>query len=186
MFVFDLPGDESIELTYRYFPQRSVTLESAEFVSKMGKAVNSNPGDLKEKRDLLQKATAAHANYSKLAAKANGVDRHLFGLSQMLDNTEKAPALFSDPVFSRSKRWRLSTSNLSHPRIVNWGFGQVCPDGVGIGYSIHPNSCVFHIAALAETGWTPKLATLLDEALREMQHIAQSEPEQESLPPSKL
>lgn len=152
-----------------------MSLESAEFVKKMGKVANSTHGDVEEKRDLLQKATAAHADYTRLAAKANGVDRHLFGMSQMVDASEKAPALFSDPVFGRSKSWRVSTSNLSHPRIVNWGFGQVCPDGVGIGYSIHPNSITFHISALEETGWASQLATLLDESLREMQQIAQSE-----------
>jgi carnitine O-acetyltransferase len=152
-----------------------VSLESAEFVQKMGKTANATKGDVTEKRDLLRKATAAHADYSRLAAKANGVDRHLFGMAQMVHASEKAPALYSDPVFTRSKTWRVSTSNLSHPRIINWGFGQVCPDGVGIGYSIHPHSCVFHISALQETGWTARLATLLDEALQEMHQIAQSE-----------
>lgn len=164
-----------VKLTDSYFSQRAVSLESAEFVKKMGAAANGNPEHAKEKLDLLRKATAAHANYSRLSAKANGVDRHLFGLSQMVDDTEEAPALYSDPVFNRSKRWRVSTSNLSHPRIVNWGFGQVCPDGIGIAYSIHPNSCVFHIAALDERGLTPKLANLLEESLQEMQQLAQSE-----------
>ncbi len=152
-----------------------MSLESAEFVKAMGKVADATPGDAMVKIDLLRKATAAHADYSRLAAKANGVDRHLFGMSQMVEAGEKAPSLYSDPVFGRSKHWRVSTSNLSHPRIVNWGFGQVCPDGVGIGYSIHPNSCVFHISALNETGWTPKLATLLDKSLQEMQIVAQSE-----------
>jgi carnitine O-acetyltransferase len=168
---------------------RAVTMESAAFVKRMGMAssTNDDPETRKEKFDLLKKATAAHAAYSALAAQALGVDRHFFGLSMLVDPQEEKPSLFSDPVFQRSKYWRVSTSNLSHPRIVNWGFGQVVPDGVGIGYSVHPDKCIFHISALDETGWSPKLASLLEEALEEMRGIAQAAVQgDDSQPVSKL
>ena len=54
-----------------------------------------------------------------------GVDRHFFGLSKMLKEGEDSPDLFQDPVFDRSKHWRLSTSNL--PTCP--GFGFVVDDG---------------------------------------------------------
>jgi carnitine O-acetyltransferase len=168
---------------------RAVTMESAAFVKRMGKTPtkSNDAGARKEKSDLLKKATSAHAAYSQLAAQALGVDRHFFGLSMLVDPHEEAPSLFSDPVFKRSKYWRVSTSNLSHPRIVNWGFGQVVPDGVGIAYSVHPNKCVFHISALNETGWAPKLAMLLEESLQEMHSIARVAVEDDaSQPVSKL
>lgn len=153
---------------------RAVSIESEAFVKAMGlrpKKDHGDPVQRKVKLDLLKKATTAHAEYTSMAAQALGVDRHFFGLSLLVQEGEAKPALFSDPVFVRSKTWRTSTSHLTHPNFLNWGFGQVVEDGVGIGYSIHPQSCIFNITALAETQWTMKLSHLLEEALLEMQDI---------------
>lgn len=166
---------------------RAVTAESAAFLSKMGLEVamaEDSVEDLNEKQSLLKEATVAHQTFSRQASEANGVDRHLFGLSMMVGHGEEKPTLYNDPVFSKAQRWRVSTSNLSHPKICNWGFGQVVPDGVGIGYSIHPDHLVFNIAALKETGWSQRLATLLRESLTEMQLVAKSK--DNGLPKSKL
>lgn len=127
----------------------------------------------KEKLQLLQKAVKTHSRNTSLAAKAQGVDRHLFGLSMMVQPNETAPTLFSNPVFHRSKRWRSSTSQLSHPRFNIWGYGEVVPDGVGLAYAILPNSCVFTITALKTTGWTDKLSELMEESLLEMKRIVE-------------
>ena len=160
-------------------------MESNAFVQKMGMRPRWDEVDQdtrKEKLDLLQKATAVHSQYTGIAAQAAGVDRHFFGLSMLIDDNEVSPALLSDPVFVRSKRWRLSTSHLTHPNFLNWGFGQVVPDGVGIGYSIHPQSCIFNITALEETQWTQPLSDLIEEALLELQRLI----EMEQVPTSKL
>jgi carnitine O-acetyltransferase len=93
------------------------------------------------------------------------------------------PDLYANPVFQRSKRWRVSTSHLTHPRFENWGYGQVVPDGVGLAYSIHPRHCMFNITALKETGWTEQLAHLLEEALLEMRDLIESDT---AAPTSKL
>jgi carnitine O-acetyltransferase len=153
---------------------RAVTLESEAFVKHMIDSMGENDDveTQRERFELLRKATGAHASYSQLAAQAMGVDRHFFGLAMLAESEEEKPGVYSDPVFNRSKYWRMSTSNLSHPRIVNWGFGQVVSDGVGIGYSIHPNSLNFNISALESTRWSPRLAKLLEESLNEMQVIA--------------
>ena len=157
---------------------RSVSSQSAAFVDKMSlrpKMDEHIEEERKSKLALLKEATDAHTQYTRLAAGAQGVDRHFFGLSMLAGEGEELPDLFNSPVFARSKRWRVSTSHLTHPNFVNWGFGQVVPDGVGIAYSIHPQSCVFNITALSETGWTVQLSDLLEEALLEMKTLIESD-----------
>lgn len=41
---------------------------------------------------------------------------------------ESSP-VFDDPLFSRSKHWRVSTSHLTHEMLESWGFGEVVADG---------------------------------------------------------
>ncbi len=165
---------------------RAVSTQSEAFVKKMGGRPKKDHADLmkrKEKLDLLKAATTAHAEYTSVAAQAQGVDRHFFGLSLLVEKDEEKPTLLSDPVFVRSKTWRTSTSHLTHPNFLNWGFGQVVDDGVGIAYSIHPKSCVFNVTARAETGWTMKLSDLLEEALLEMQDLIEQDLPDSSSPP---
>lgn len=143
-------------------------------MKKMGlrpKFDESIPVVRREKLELLRRAATAHARYTSLAAKAFGVDRHFFGLAMMAKQFDEVPVLFSDPVFLRSKKWRSSTSQLSHPRFNLWGYGEVVEDGVGLAYSIQPESCVFCITARASTAWTDKLSELLEEALLEMRRL---------------
>mmetsp|Transcript_45811 Transcript_45811/g.111705 ORF Transcript_45811/g.111705 Transcript_45811/m.111705 type:complete len:732 (+) Transcript_45811:417-2612(+) len=144
---------------------RAVTSESGEFLKAMGFERGLANEQLEEKRTLLQDATMAHSKFSKQASDAQGVDRHLFGLQMMVQDNEEVPALLTDPVFQRGKKWRVSTSNLSHPKFCNWGYGQVVPDGVGLSYSIHPNSIVFNVTSLKETGWSNQLTDLLQDVL---------------------
>jgi carnitine O-acetyltransferase len=144
---------------------RAVTAESSEFVTKMGFQHGLTTDQLEEKRTLLQNATMSHSKSSKHASDAQGVDRHLFGLQMMVQDNEELPALLTDPVFGRGKKWRVSTSNLSHPKFCNWGYGQVVPDGVGLSYSIHPESLVFNITSLKETGYSDQLKGLLQDVL---------------------
>lgn len=156
---------------------RAVSTESEAFVKIMGMRPKLGTDDAtfrSEKVNLLRRATKAHSKYTGSAAKAQGVDRHFLGLAMMLQKGERAPTLYSDPVFQRSKRWRSSTSQLSHPRFNLWGYGEVVPDGVGLAYSILPRSCVFNITALQSTGWTDKLAELLEEALLEMRQLVEA------------
>lgn len=153
---------------------RAVSLASEAFIRALGPCPSwdeDDPSVGAKKILLLKKAVTAHSRYTSLAAKANGVDRHFLGLSMMANEGEKDPLLYSNPVFCRSKRWRSSTSQLSHPRFNLWGYGEVVPDGVGLAYSILPDACVFCITALRSTGYSGKLAELLEEALLEMKRI---------------
>lgn len=155
---------------------RSVSLESAKFCERMGLMPEFNAhkeGPRKEKLKLLQDTVKAHVKYIGMAAQAAGVDRHFLGLSLLVNEGEKAPDLYNDPVFVRSKRWRVSTSHLTHPKFDNWGYGQVVPDGVGLSYSIHPKHCLFNVTALKEHEWTGKLAHLLEESLLELRDLVE-------------
>lgn len=157
---------------------RAVSTQSEAFIKRMGLRPlrdESDPAVGREKVALLRKATNAHAKYTGLAAKAQGVDRHLMGLSLMVNDGEKTPDLYSDAVYARSKHWRSSTSNLSHPRFNLWGYGEVVPDGVGLAYAVLPSSCVFNITALKTTGYSDKLAELLEEAFLEMRSLIESQ-----------
>ena len=152
---------------------RTVSKESADFVKSMGMManINDNSSSLEAKRSLLQKAVKSHVNFISNAAKGKEFDRHLFGISMLANEEDPMPSLYADPLFVRSKRWRVSTSHLTHPNIDNWGFGEVVPDGLGVGYAVKSDSCVFNICARKEQGWTDKFSHLLEEALLEMKTL---------------
>jgi carnitine O-acetyltransferase len=153
---------------------RSVSLEGEAFVKQMGVRPKHDENDesiRSKKLELLHNAVTSHVKYIGNAAKAMGVDRHFFGLSMMVADGENVPSLYSHPLFVRSKRWRVSTSHLTHPKFDNWGYGEVYPDGVGLSYAIKADSCVFSITALKENGWTDRLSHLLEEALMEMRTL---------------
>eukprot|EP00804_Cyclotella_cryptica_P024825 CCRYP_001770-RA/>CCRYP_001770-RA protein AED:0.34 eAED:0.34 QI:323/1/1/1/0.8/0.66/6/2282/674 len=157
---------------------RTVSPASEAFVKKMGLRPKRDELDAtirKEKLTLLEEAVSSHVKYIGSAAKAMGVDRHFLGLALSVKDGETAPSLFSHPLYTRSKTWRVSTSHLTHPRFDSWGYGEVVPNGVGLAYSIHPNSCMFCITALREHGWPERLSHLLEEALSEIQTLNELE-----------
>ena len=153
---------------------RTVSPASEAFVKTMGlrpKRDELDAAKRAEKLELLREAVSSHAKYIGSAAKAMGVDRHLLGLALSLSDGETAPALYSHPLYTRAKTWRVSTSHLTHPRFDSWGYGEVTPNGVGLAYSIHPYHCMFCITALREHDWPERLSHLLEEALLEMQTL---------------
>lgn len=153
---------------------RSVSPASEAFVKCMGLRPKYDEHDTsirKHKLGLLKAAVASHVEYIGNAAAAHGVDRHFLGLSMLVKDDEVAPALYSHPLFIRSKRWRVSTSHLTHNKFENWGYGEVVSDGVGLAYAIKADSCVFNITALHENQWTEALSHYLEEALCEMQQM---------------
>ena len=156
---------------------RAVSPASAAFCARMGLTPTQEENATAEllarteKLALLQKAVQSHVAYIAEAAKGKGVDRHFLGLHLLVGADEKAPDLFSNPLYQKSKTWRVSTSHLTHPHFDNWGFGQVVPHGVGIGYSVKKDCCVFNLTARRQWDWTEALAYLLEEALLEMRTL---------------
>jgi len=165
---------------------RSVSPESAAFCKAMGKVPKFDEhieSIRKEKLELLNDAVMAHVKYMGKAAAGEGVDRHFLGLSVCAGEGESLPALYSNPVFVRSKTWRVSTSNLTHPLFVNWGFGEVVPDGLGLSYSVHKRFCMFNVTSRKEHEWSTKVCQLLEESLLEMRALVEMDQEP---PKSKL
>jgi len=75
-------------------------------------------------RTLFTRAAARHIQYAAWAADGQGVDRHLFGLKKLLKADEPVPEIYTDPSFSKSNHWELSTSQLSSPYFNGWGYGE--------------------------------------------------------------
>lgn len=88
---------------------RSVSPASEAFVKAMGLRPKYDEHDSAirtAKISLLRDAVQSHVAYIGKAAAAHGVDRHFLGLSMLVEDGENAPALYSHPLFIRSKRWR--------------------------------------------------------------------------------
>jgi hypothetical protein len=100
-------------------------------------------------RGLLEAAVAKHRERSKEASMGRGVDRHLFSLANVLQETSgvDAPALFSTDAWSRFNTSVLSCSNCTvfGPSLRCVGYGAVCANGYGLGYVAKPdqiNVCI--------------------------------------------
>ena len=84
------------------------------------------------RHDLFRAAVKQHLTYAGWAADGQGVDRHFFGLKKMIQPGEPTPKVYTDPLFSKSSHWELSTSQLSSEYFDGWGYGEVVPDGYGL------------------------------------------------------
>lgn len=153
---------------------RTVSVDSKAFVEAMGLKYMADRDDIlakKEKLRLLRQAAAYHFNYTLGACSGMGVDRHFLGLSLVRKDGEQPPDLFNDKVFIRSKTWRLSTSGLP----TTPGFGPVVEDGLGVGYGLHSNSCLFHISSRKENKYVDKFCHELVLALKEMKGLLEAD-----------
>jgi hypothetical protein len=142
---------------------RPVSPQSSAFVEAMGK--EPYEGDEENKLYWLQEASFVHQEVQRLANSGRGVDRHLLGLSMMVqDDDDVVPALFSDPLFLRSKPLRLSTSTV----IFTPGFGPVVDDGMGVGFQVAADTCMFTVTSRRENNFVEPFCDLLEEALDEI------------------
>ncbi len=148
---------------------RPVSPQSKAFVECMG--LKPHDGNRKEKALLLKKAAAVHDEYQRVACDGRGVDRHLFGLSGMVRDGDIQPSLFSDPLFLRSKTWKLSTSSV----IFLPGFGPSTEDGIAIGYRVEANSCQFTCTSRSDNNAVKPFCELLHEALTEIGNLLRDE-----------
>lgn len=109
---------------------RSVSAEALAFVKTWEDPLKSKA----EKIAAFRTAIESHGQYIKMASNGEGVDRHLFGLLQMSEDT---PEIFKDPIFKYSQYWYLSTSQLSSNNFNGYGWAPVVPEGVGMAYMIN-------------------------------------------------
>ncbi|CEP62870.1 carnitine O-acetyltransferase CAT2 LALA0_S06e05732g [Lachancea lanzarotensis] len=112
---------------------RSVSVESAKFVADW-----EDPSVTDEQKLVSLRASAtAHSAYLKTASAGQGVDRHFFGLKNMLRSDEEVPELFKDTLFRFSSTWLISTSQLSSEYFEGYGWSQVNDNGFGLAYMLN-------------------------------------------------
>ena len=101
-----------------------------------------------------QRSRAADGAATRVFPDKDGRPFQVLGVTQGPEVCESIPALtravFSSPAVARAGRWRISTSNLGSPRIANWGWGQVVPDGVGVAYSVHADRVSANVVGRAD------------------------------------
>lgn len=143
---------------------RSCSVESLAFCQAME---NPSASDA-ERHKKFQAAAVQHVSYAKDAADGAGVDRHLFGLKQLLPKGQEPPALFKDPMNAKSGTWILSTSQISSDVFDAWGFGEVTPKGFGVAYAIKDHALTFTIMCLKKEHSASRLTHFLNEAFDEV------------------
>ncbi|KAF9555322.1 acyltransferase ChoActase/COT/CPT [Agrocybe pediades] len=148
---------------------RSASNESKAWAEAM---LDSNVTDPVHLRTLFTRAATRHIQYAAWAADGQGVDRHLFGLKRLLKSDESVPEIYTDPSFSKSNHWELSTSQLSSPYFDGWGYGEVVEDGYGLSYSIGDDYIRWTITSLKRD--TAVLKHYLAEAASEVKHMLEA------------
>jgi carnitine O-acetyltransferase len=127
---------------------RSANVDTVAFIKAFDDANTTGS----EKYALFSKAATAHVQYVREAVKGNAVDRHLLGLRMLTwEEGSTLHPLFTDPLFSRSNYWQLSTSQLDLKHIVSIGFGPVVPDGYGVCYLISKDYIMVTITAFKDS-----------------------------------
>ena len=179
---------------------RTASVASTEWTAAMAAAAPALPpssaAECRALLALLRRACTVHSESSAAAGAGLDADRHLLGLKLLWADAaaasaadagsksgssssgsahpvDAAAAFFSDPLFSRSKTWLLSTSNLTLDCVENWGWGEVTPGGLGVAYSTREDALSFNIVGEATTG-VEAFAEALRAALRDMAALAEA------------
>ncbi|KIW73774.1 hypothetical protein PV04_01867 [Phialophora macrospora] len=122
---------------------RSVSDESVAFCNAM-----ADPSVSREEAErLFRAAVQAHVKYTADASDGYGVDRHLFGLKKLIQEGEEMPEIFTDPAYTYSSTWYISSSQLSSEYFNGYGWSQVVDQGWGIAYMINENNLQFNIVS---------------------------------------
>lgn len=125
---------------------RSVTQESVDFIEQCGSQVDVNA------LALLKRAVDSITDRRKISSTGSSPDHHLAALNQLALQKQhncldyKIPALFEHPGYHLYRKTILSTSNISDPLCLLFGFGPVTPEGLGLAYGTYPHHMVFHLS----------------------------------------
>jgi carnitine O-acetyltransferase len=119
---------------------RPCTSQALAFVSACGDSPVGNAAHAQEAAQLIRAAAEQHMKMLNDCQLAQGPERHLFGLQEMMKRTgEELPKkedLFSSAGYQVLKHDTLSTSGLAAEHVGAFCFGPVVSDGFGIGYGI--------------------------------------------------
>ncbi|KAJ3346348.1 Carnitine O-acetyltransferase mitochondrial [Entophlyctis luteolus] len=147
---------------------RSVSVESVAWV----KAMQDSDLSVREKGELGRAAIASQSSYMAKAVDGKGVDRHLLGLRLLIKEGEEKPSIFTDPSYSLSCHWNLSTSQISSEYYNGYGWGEVVSDGYGCAYMV--NNDVLQFNLVSQKLNNEEMRYHLLEALREMKVVFQA------------
>mmetsp|Transcript_32226 Transcript_32226/g.42500 ORF Transcript_32226/g.42500 Transcript_32226/m.42500 type:complete len:509 (+) Transcript_32226:2-1528(+) len=157
---------------------RSVSSSSKEFCEEFMKCDLQDLGALSKLNELLRTACNDHVQFTRDAASGKGIDRHLLGLRFLLEPGEEA-SIFEDPTYSKTCRWKISTSTLSNELFDGWGWGEVVPDGIGVAYTLKKKSLQFNVACRSDVDpalfKSQSICHFLQESLIQMRSITESE-----------
>ncbi|BFZ57216.1 Carnitine O-acetyltransferase mitochondrial [Savitreella phatthalungensis] len=148
---------------------RSVSNESVAFCETMESATASNA----DKIAAFREAIKSHGEYINAASAGMGVDRHLFGLKQLLPKGAPVPEIYKDPAYAYSCKWFISSSQLSSEHFNGYGWGEVVPEGWGIAYMINEDSLNFNI--VSRNLGCDKMQHYLREAADDMRDVLSTE-----------
>ncbi|KAJ2720955.1 Carnitine O-acetyltransferase mitochondrial [Coemansia sp. D1744] len=146
---------------------RSVSAHSAAWCKAM--VDHPETTGLHAKAELLRQSIANQSQFTAQCAKGSGIDRHLLGLEFALQEGEERHALFEDQVFTGSRHWKLSTSQISDPILAAYGWGEVVDDGFGVAYRIENNALHFNV--VSQRMGSARLCQYLADALMDMRFL---------------
>merc|ERR1712166_1213423 len=87
----------------------------------------------------------------------------------MLKDEGMATPIFDDPAYSMSSHWNLSTSTLASEHFTTWGFGEVVPDGYGVGYMCNREDVAFTVTS--QNLGAAAFGTALENALEDIRTV---------------
>lgn len=153
---------------------RSTSNESLRLVKAL-LSPTSTPFRLRLLREYVQK----HEENSRQAFNGQGIDRHLLGLKLIANEENLQPEFFSDPPFSISTRYRLSTSQVPNPLLSCLAFGPVVEDGYGVCYNPYEAFTNFSFTSYTSSKDSVsacKLKEVMIESLKDVKELIQSIP----------
>lgn len=148
---------------------RTLSEDSVAFCKTMEDAYSTDA----DKVAACRKAIQSHVAYITDASAGKGVDRHLFGLKKFVGANQELPAIYKDPMFSKSSSWYISSSQLSSEFFNGYGWSQVIDEGFGCAYMINENSIQVNIVSKYQG--TERMKHYLNEAADDMAAIFSSE-----------
>ncbi|KAM0682745.1 Carnitine O-acetyltransferase mitochondrial [Mitosporidium daphniae] len=148
---------------------RSPSLETTEWI----RAMDDPSVGPTTKLFLLEKAIQSHSGFAREAAAGKGIDRHLLGLSLIAENNSyPIPKLFQNELFMKSKKWVLSTSQITADHNDAWGYGEVVADGFGLPYSIYDDHIYVGVSSRSSLNAdTEKFKEILSKTLLSMSEL---------------
>lgn len=127
---------------------RSLSVESVAFC----RAMTTTGVSEGERYEKFKAAIEAHGAMVKDAMMGKGIDRHLLGLQIAAEITGAKPSLFTDPSFVKSRRFGLSTSNVSISSTSTFGgYAPFFAGGYGVCYSLQDNMLNVCVTGIRDT-----------------------------------